>query len=171
MLGASESPLRQGFAAQNAWDAGLPAGLDSGMLCAHLCSDFIIFTAELNSAYDNSALRSELTCHLARPPEGGFAGFVPFGRSPFGDCACSERMNRPCANKVLLRKTFETPDFRRKTPHPRRWQLFPKTIPPKGPSTGGGSWRRKATEGDDRDTAHQREHSPYLFRWEKMRWK
>ena len=132
---------------------------------------FYHLTAEMNSAYGNSALRFELTCHLARPPEGGFAGFVPFGRSPFGDCTCSGRMNRPCANKILLRKTFETPDFRRKTPHPRRWQLFPKTIPPKAPSTGGGSWRRKATEGDDRDTAHRREHSPYLFRWEEMRWK
>ena len=32
LLGASESPLRQGFAAQNAWDAGLPAGLDFGVL-------------------------------------------------------------------------------------------------------------------------------------------
>ena len=43
---------------------------------------------------------------------GFFAGFAPFGRSPFGDCTCSGRVNRPCA-KVLLRKTLETPDFRR----------------------------------------------------------
>ena len=74
--------------------------------CYHL-------TAEMNSAYGNSALRFELTCHLARPPEGGFAGFVPFGRSPFGDCTCSGRMNRPCA-KALLRKALETPNCRKK---------------------------------------------------------
>lgn len=43
---------------------------------------------------------------------GSFAGFVPFGRSPFGDCTCSGRMNRPCA-KALLRKILVTPDFRR----------------------------------------------------------
>lgn len=89
---------------------------------------FYHLTAEMNSAYGNSALRFELTCHLARPPEGGFAGFVPFGRSPFGDCACSERMNRPCA-EILLRKTFETPDFRRKTPHPRRLRGTTETLP------------------------------------------
>jgi hypothetical protein len=29
------------------------------------------YTAEVNSAYDNSPLRSELTPHLRRPPEGG----------------------------------------------------------------------------------------------------
>ena len=142
LLGASESPLHQGFAAQNAWDAGLPAGWIR--VVSIPLFRFYHFTAELNSAYDNSALRSELTCHLARPPEGGFAGFVPFGRSPFGDCACSERMNRPCA-EILLRKTFETPDFRRKTPHPRRWQLFPKTIPPKGPFH---RWRELAPQSD-----------------------
>ena len=34
------------------------------------------------------------------------------GASPFGDCTCSGRVNRPCA-KVLLRKTLGTPDFRR----------------------------------------------------------
>ena len=43
---------------------------------------------------------------------GSFVGFAPFGRSPFGDCTCSGRMNRPCA-KALLRKALETPDFRR----------------------------------------------------------
>ena len=43
---------------------------------------------------------------------GFFCWVRAFGRSPFGDCTCSGRVNRPCA-KVLLRKTLETPDFRR----------------------------------------------------------
>ena len=31
-----------------------------------------IITVEMNSAYNNSPLRSELTRHSTRPPEGGF---------------------------------------------------------------------------------------------------
>ena len=105
---------------------------------------FYHLTAEMNSAYGNSALRFELTYHLARPPEGGFAGFVPFGRSPFGDCACSERMNRSCA-EILLRKTFETPDFRRKTPHPRPLAAVSQNHPTQG---SFHRWRELAPQGD-----------------------
>ena len=43
---------------------------------------------------------------------GSFAGFAPFGRSPFGDLTCSAEINSASA-KVLLRKTLGTPDFRR----------------------------------------------------------
>ena len=58
-------------------------------------------------------------------------GFAPFGRSPFGDLTCSAEVNSACA-KVLLRKTLETPDFRRVWTSacganlPRMFFTFPK---------------------------------------------
>ena len=58
---------------------------------------------------DSANVHQQKTHDLCR---GFFAGFAPFGRSPFGDLTCSAEVNSACA-KVLLRKTLETPDFRR----------------------------------------------------------
>ena len=79
----------------------------------------------------NSALRIDVPLGTAARRR-LFCGFAPFGCSPFGDCTCSAEVNSACA-KVLLRKTLETPDFRRgwirvvRTSCPC-FSLFPKEL-------------------------------------------
>ncbi len=87
--GASELPLRQGFAAQNACTAQMRRMVSTRRSASRLDPNYL--TAEVNSAYNNSSLRCESTRGFAR-------GFRKTSK-------CSGEVNPACA-KVLLRKTL-----------------------------------------------------------------
>ena len=68
MLGGNKFRLRQGFAGQNDWDAGLPAALTSGVWCEPPTPVFSLFPKEPWGRLTNALVSGTMSTR-----NGGFA--------------------------------------------------------------------------------------------------